>query len=215
MPNRNAKLKELMHEGEAMYPPGMGNTPRALSTSQVSIAGLGNRAAPPVPAGTPTRSGRVVALVGRQTAWGTGRSRRAPTAAERARNKQRFVQWMKKNEPRLYAIAKQKAGNPPAGLGQDDSPGWFERFTNTVTQLAPSYLQYKAQKEVLDLQLQRAQQGLAPLDTSEIAPSVQVSLDPSQTRQALAQGAARVGDVLSSPWVLGAAAVGVFLILRK
>lgn len=223
------KLDELLAEGMSVYPTamrGLGDIPRPkfLSTSQSSIAGLGQARRPASITGDPTRVARVVKLNARQTAWGSGRSRRPPSRAERARNEQRFVQMMKKTHPRLYALAKQRAGEPPAGLGAlgqkttttaDTAGTWFSRFTDTVTSLAPTYLQYQSQKELLQIQLERARQGLAPLETSQYAPAVQIGLDPAQTRAAIAAAGTRAGEFLTQPMVLAAGAGLLLLVLMR
>jgi len=165
-------------------------------------------------------------LRARQGAWGVGRStRRRPSRAERARNQQRFVQMIKRTHPRLYAIAKARVGEPPtgSGLGQitktatttETSSSWFSRLTDTLSTLAPSYLQYKSQKELLEIQLQRAQEGLPPLETSQYAPAVQIGLDPEQTREAIAAAGAQAGEFLRQPMVLAAGAGILLLVMMR
>jgi len=241
MPNKALDL--LYAEGIETLPAGLrGLNARFLSTSQQSIAGLaqspsyaarglgqsrngyGSRARPSFIGSRRDKAVRVV-LAGRQGAWGTGRSsRRRPSKAERARNQQRFVQMIKRTHPRLYAIAKARIGEPPAGmggLGQEktvataDSGTWFSRLTDTLSTLAPSYLQYKSQKELLEIQLERAQQGLPPLETTQYAPAVQIGLDPAQTRAAISEAGAAAGDFLRQPMVLAAGAGLVLLVMMR
>lgn len=134
----------------------------------------------------------------------------------------RFLEWVKGEHPSLYAAAQRRVsvGTPPkrgtfAGLGADakaDSKagdamataGPLERFVNTVTALAPQYLQYRAQQELLDVQLDRARQGLPPLRPTDYAPAVQLSVDPSMYSPQL--------EALK-PWLLygGIAVAGLFL----
>lgn len=230
MPNK--ALDRLMAEGLDVMPAGMGQGPRRfLSTSQSSIAGLGQRrrgAAGQTPRPTHVtgrRVGQPIILRARQGAWGVGRStRRRPSKAERARNQQRFVQMIRKTHPRLYAIAKARVGEPPtgAGLGQitkngttETASSWFSRLTDTLTTLAPTYLQYKSQKELLEIQLQRAQEGLPPLETSQYAPAVQIGLDPEQTREAIAAAGAQAGEFLRQPMVLAAGAGLLLLVMMR
>ena len=48
-----------------------------------------------------------------------------------------------------------------------------------LTQAAKIYTEYDLQKEVLDINLQRAQQGLPPLDLSQYGAGVQVGMTPA------------------------------------
>jgi hypothetical protein len=99
----------------------------------------------------------------------------------------KFAAWVKIAHPALFAAAERKAGGTGlAGLGQDTAPtatappqGALERFVSTITQLAPVYIQARAQKELLDVQMDRARAGLPPLRPTDYAPAVQLSVDPS------------------------------------
>ncbi len=243
----NLALEKLYAEGMTTLPAGLrGLNARFLSTSQRTIAGLaqspsaiarglgqarsryGSGVRPAFAQGRRVKAERVI-LAGRQGAWGAGRSsRRRPSAGERARNEQRFVQMIKRTHPRLYAIAKARIGEPPAGmggLGQKIVSGeptvtattstWFSRLTDTLTTLAPTYLQYQSQKELLEIQLQRAQQGLPPLETTQYAPAVQIGLDPAQTREAIAAAGGQAADFLRQPMVLAAGAGLLLLVMMR
>jgi hypothetical protein len=98
----------------------------------------------------------------------------------------------------------------------DTEPSAWNRVITTITELAPQYLQYRAQKEIFDAQMVRLSQGLEPLpDPSAYAPSVRVALDPSTV-----EAAARAAAERAQPWLLwgGIAIGGAFLLnmlLRK
>ncbi len=167
----------------------------------------------------PVRSGR---------AWGS-RTQLGAAAVNTSAANRALLQWIEQSYgPELAELvavrAQQLAARnavPANGLGQaeDDEPaGWFERITDAVTEIAPKYLEYRQQAEILDVQLDRAREGLPPLRTDEYAPSVQLGLDP-ETVERIADEAARraagAGQALmQSPalWI-GAGVLG-FMMLR-
>lgn len=165
----------------------------------------------------PVRSGR---------AWG---SQLGAAAIDTSKANRALLQWIEHSYgPELAELVAVRAqqlatgnGAGAGGLGQaeDDEPaGWFERITDAVTEIAPKYLEYRQQAEILDVQLDRARQGMPPLRTDEYAPSVQLGLDP-QTVERIADEAARraagAGQALmQSPMLwIGAGLLG-FLALR-
>jgi hypothetical protein len=173
-----ATLTELFAEGMTVYPPGM----RGLAASPPRVPRRG------LPKGTPIK----------------------PEAGRK------FAHWIKGEFPALYADAARRSGF--AGLGQDakagvptttavaEQPSALQRFVTTITSLAPQYLQYRAQKDLLDVQLDRARQGLPPLRPTDYAPAVQLSVDPAMYTPQL--------DALK-PWLLyGGLALGGFLLFR-
>ena len=127
---------------------------------------------------------------------------------------QAFMAWVRREHPILFRAAEKQASK--AGLGQVEAKTAgtgltiWQRLVNTVTDIAPQYLQYQAQKDLLEVQLQRASQGLPPLDPTSYAPAVQVSIDPVQ-----AQLAAEAAWDRAKPFVFGSLAlVGGWLLLR-
>ena len=65
-----------------------------------------------------------------------------------------------------HAVAKPIA-TPP-------KKSWWNNFTTAVGDVGGKFLQYKSQQKVLRLQLQRAKQGLPPLDMRRLAPVIKV-----------------------------------------
>lgn len=57
---------------------------------------------------------------------------------------------------------------------------WFTNFTDSIGKIGPALVQYKTQKNIMKIQLDRAKRGLPPLDTSQLAPTfrVQPELSP-------------------------------------
>lgn len=124
----------------------------------------------------------------------------------------KFLEWVKATHPRLYAAAEKKAGVTNGGGGlaavetkTKDSGGALDRLLTTITSIAPQYLSYRAQQDVLDVQLDRMRQGLPPLSATQYAPGVQVSVDPSMYAPQF--------EALK-PWLLygGLALAGVFVV---
>ena len=91
-----------------------------------------------------------------------------------------FLKWADTIKPGL----KDKlldAANTSAGLGQVSPPSiiaqpvaesetWWQKVLNAAPNVFATWLQTKQQKDVAKLQLDRARQGLAPLDVSQYAP---------------------------------------------
>lgn len=113
-----------------------------------------------------------------------------------------FLTWLKQREPVVFRQALQHAetakahfvaqsGNPAAlsGLGLTttkeggavvESKNWWQSLAEGITQAGTAYLAYKGQKAAIDLNLQRAQQGLPPIDVSRYtAPTVRTQVDVS------------------------------------
>lgn len=138
---------------------------------------------------------------------------------------QKFAQWVGTAFPKLYAAAERHTTGKTLGgvrglrgLGQDETPaagdsssgGFWSNLVDTITKIAPQYLQYKTQQDLLDAQLARARAGLPPLNTSQYAPSVQFSVNPQQASQAAAYAWAQ-----AKPFVIaGAVGLGALLLFR-
>jgi len=118
-----------------------------------------------------------------------------------------FLHWLRSYNPTLYAQAVDSANRSVArgsrgmlsGLGS-----WWSSLTSAVSSIgsavagaagtvAPALLQYQTQKKVLGVQLARAQQGLQPLDMSQLSmPAYQLQVSPS------AQTLSTLGTSISS-----------------
>lgn len=114
-----------------------------------------------------------------------------------------FLTWLKQDHPAVFRSALQfaetakahfeaQSGNPAAlsglGLTTDKNTGvttvepknWWQSIAEGITQAGTAYLAYKGQKAAIDLNLQRAQQGLPPIDVSRYtAPTVRTQVDVS------------------------------------
>ena len=123
-----------------------------------------------------------------------------------------FVSWLRKFHPEMHAAVMERMGGreaPPNGalnqlgeswnmLGQIDPFGgvgvpttttaevetaWYTDVLNFAKEAVPAYLAYDAQKDLMDLNLERARQGQEPIDPGLIAPQIKVIHDlPPETR---------------------------------
>ena len=98
-----------------------------------------------------------------------------------------FFNWLRGTFPQVYNGLK-TSGLPLAAID-------FGSILDNVTKTAQAYLQYDAQKDLVKLQLERARQGLAPIDTSQYAPGVNVGLS-SDTQSAMTKWLLIGGAVL-------------------
>lgn len=130
-----------------------------------------------------------------------------------------FLAWMAREQPILHSRLINRIQSGTLGdMGltapvntdstQPVSSSLADTIKNTVLALSQGYLTYEqtqAQKKVLDLQLQRAKQGLPPLDINSesfgVGPSVSVGLSPS-TKQLLMWGGIGLGAVILLPRLL-------------
>jgi hypothetical protein len=113
-----------------------------------------------------------------------------------------FLTWLKETNPAVFRHALQVAetakahfaaqtGNPAAlsGLGWTmgadggavaESKTWWQSLAEGITQAGTAYLAYKGQKANIELNLRRAEQGLAPIDYSRYtAPTLRTQVDVS------------------------------------
>ncbi len=94
-----------------------------------------------------------------------------------------FVQWLKVSDPFLYDVAvkaqKIKDKKDQEGLGgifdlvkTINFKEFAKTAIDTVKDVAPKVIEFKQQKDLLDVQIKRAQAGLPALDTSQYSVTV-------------------------------------------
>lgn len=146
--------------------------------------------------------------------------------AEAAR--MQFVTWLKNTHPELYAEAVKRteawrekmaaaSGRPATIEGLNETTGesqsWWEKLTETVTTLGTSYLSYKNQQDAIEINLERAQQGLPPIDMSQSAPVVRTQIDVTpEIAERLRQTS---GEVMKKTLLIAGAGLAAVLLLRK
>lgn len=128
--------------------------------------------------------------------------------------KKQFIQWVKINDPFLYAVAKQRGTNELNGIGD-----FFNNLVNTVKEVAPQVMQYNRDRRLLDAQVARAQQGQPPLPTPptytpSVPPAQQGTPQFTQAATAVAQEADNKKSG-NTALILGAGLVATLFFLRK
>ncbi len=143
-----------------------------------------------------------------------------------------FLRWLARWNPVAYREATSDARRSVArssrsmlaGLG-----GWWDALGSALTSIGsdaasaaktvvPALLQYRVQRKVMGIQLARAQQGLAPLDVSQLRlPAMQVQVSPSPQVTARLVGAVSAGT--RKTWVYAAMAIlavgGIWMMTRR
>ncbi len=141
-----------------------------------------------------------------------------------AQAKQASIEWFKKNEPFIYKVAMKRIA-----LENNQLSGWadigasvgkvFSSLTETVSNIAPTYLQYQQQKKVMDMQMERAIQGLPPANVEDYTPAVKIEANVTpETEQAItrvAQQTIETGAQKMMPVILAGGGLLAFLLLRK
>ena len=118
---------------------------------------------------------------------------------------QDLLNWLEKQYPGSKQKVVALIGAP--GLGQVDvSSGeapWYTKAIEAAGQVATTYFQSKIQKETTDLQIQRARDGLPPLDLSlygaaPVTTQVDIKMSP-QTKMMIWAGVAVVAAIFLVP----------------
>ena len=197
------QLKQLVAEGMDVYPGGMAAAP--ANGRPPWIDGATKRVA---------RNAGTFRPVSRTQVWGTG----PRNEGNRHRSRQQFVSWLKREMPKVWALAKARVGEAPAGLsglGQNETETWWQKLTGTVANIGQSVLAYQTQKELLDIQLKRAEQGLPPIETAQYQPTVRVGVDPETARYAVEYAGETIGEKLGPLlWIIPAGLVLLFVMRR-
>lgn len=106
-----------------------------------------------------------------------------------------FFTWLQREMPGLYREVQTRG----AALAAID----FGAILGNVKDIAQTYLTYDAQRRLVNLQLDRARQGLPPLDTENYSPSINAGINQG-TRN----------DITTWLLIGGAALVAVMLLRR-
>jgi hypothetical protein len=59
----------------------------------------------------------------------------------------------------------------------EDNGAWYSEILSFAKEAVPAYLAYDAQKDIMDMNIERAKQGLPPVDPGVTAPQVRVVHD--------------------------------------
>lgn len=140
--------------------------------------------------------------------------RKAARNIGRSNARKAFIQWIKRNNPKLYRAALLRVKNSGGSLNGMD--GWFDSLTSSLTDLAPKYLQYKQQKKVMKMQMTRAEKGLPPANVADYAPVIKTRVDiaPETRRELISAGQKSLKDMML-PIGLGVGGLVLVLALTR
>lgn len=92
-----------------------------------------------------------------------------------------------------------------------DGESWYTGVLEFAKEAIPAYLAYDAQKDIMDMNIERAKQGLPPIDPGMTAPQVKVIHQlPPEVQTSINDF--KMGGINILLW--GALAVGGFFIIR-
>lgn len=140
-----------------------------------------------------------------------------------------FASWLRINHPKLFRQAAEKADlaieirNERAagrGLGQivgppapetTDKTGWFETFMKIAGGLGATYFSLDAQKKQLEINIQRAQMGLSPIDVAgNPVITTEVVIDASTVDKITKSAGLQINKIL----LFGGLAAAAFFLLK-
>lgn len=134
-----------------------------------------------------------------------------------------FAKWLQANDPFLFRVVvkaaeiKQRQQNGLGFLGLD----WgaiAKTAVDTVKNVAPAVVQYKAQSAALKANIRRAETGQPPINFAEYAPVVRVAPEMTPETEAAInriaeQSIKKTGGEAAKvmPWIVGGIAAVVLL----
>ncbi len=140
--------------------------------------------------------------------------------APQVRSRLQFLTWARETFPDLYSAAMSAAeNNTLSGLGvhgeEVTSESWWRKAAGAFTALGTTYLGLKNQRDIMQINLERAKTGQPPISGEDLtAPIVQTRIDlPPETIDRLTAGA---GAQVNKMLMFGAIAlVGVLIFMRR
>lgn len=123
----------------------------------------------------------------------------------------KFAKWVQKRYPAAWA----KIAFPlQAGLGDGDfspdlpptpetvgsNPGFFQSLIDNLPKAVAAVAQYKSQSALIDLNIQRAKNGLPPVDSASIAPTANVGVGISAGSQQIVYAGLGLVALLGLLW---------------
>lgn len=91
-----------------------------------------------------------------------------------------YAKWVERRHPQIYKVAvelSKKGHDIKSGLGEEQpkDKNWWDKLADNLTTVGTAAINLEAQRNILREQSRRANQGLAPLETSQFAPTVRVA----------------------------------------
>lgn len=128
-----------------------------------------------------------------------------------------FLTWLKQRFPHVYEATMQSVGVDDSGTsGLGISIDW-DKLTDNLTKVGSAYLTIRAQRELLKQNLERAKQGMPPIDINEAGavPTVKTQIDVSpEVADSVIEGAKKTAMNVGLIAAAGAGLVALIL-LRK
>lgn len=134
----------------------------------------------------------------------------------------RFLNWLEDNDPFAYKVVmeryKLKKGQNLNGV-MDNVGDIFNSAVDTVKNVLPSVMNYKQQKKIMDIQIERAKRGEAPIDAEQYTPpvgvEVGVSAEGEEAAKRIASDTLRQGIGDMKPYFFGGLAIALFLLMKN
>lgn len=149
--------------------------------------------------------------------------RRTPRIG-RHRAQYQFVKWMQHHEPFLYKVGVRRAQlqrqhmSGVDGMGAIDWSGIFTNISDTIKNIAPTVLQAKQQKQIMDMQMKRAEQGLPPANVEDYTPAIKIqpSFTP-ESEQAITRVAKATIDsgLTKTLYIVGGTVIFAYVLFGK
>lgn len=133
-----------------------------------------------------------------------------PFADKRA-SANRLLEYLSQKEPAFYRFVMARLQTNQLSANEGES-SIFDKIANAAT----AFYTAKQQRDMIKLQTRRAEQGLAPIDTSKLsAPPIRVQVDAPQARELATQAATEAGAAIK-PWLIpGALILTAFFFLPR
>jgi hypothetical protein len=147
-------------------------------------------------------------------------------------SQRQFLGWLREFNPTALSDAIASANRSTARSSRSMLAGlgsWWGSLTGALSSIGssvasaaktvvPGLLQYEGQRKIMDLQIARANRGLAPLNTSQLTlPAFQVQVAPSPQVTANLRAAVEAGTHKTWLYVAGAIVLvgGLWLVMRR
>jgi hypothetical protein len=105
----------------------------------------------------------------------------------RIESRNQFYDWLQRRHPRVmdrvmgFGYGTLADATPAAAA--PDAP-WYETLAVGLSKAAPNLITAKAQYDLIKVNMKRSQQGLPPIDSASVAPTVRVQTDlPPEVKQ--------------------------------